>query len=75
MTVPAPPVTRRVLLATRVMRARHGGRCHLCGGPIRVGDSIGKAGGRWSMLSCIVQAQRAARGIGGRDVDDVIRSL
>jgi hypothetical protein len=61
VTPPAPAQTPARLMADRVMKARHGGRCHLCPVPVRVGDHIGRVRGRWSHLACVVAAQRAAR--------------
>ena len=66
----APP------LAGRVMRARHGSRCHLCRGPVLVGQRIARVAedgrSRWPHLVCLVAAQRAAAPVvNGRPVETI----
>jgi hypothetical protein len=59
--------------ADRTRKARHSSRCPLCGGPVLVGQRIGRIRHRgrlvWPHTACIVAIQRAT--FRGRLVDDV----
>jgi hypothetical protein len=48
------------VLASRVMKARHAGRCPVCRGPVRVGDQIARAGKVWQHVEHVIERNRTA---------------
>lgn len=45
-------------LATHARKARHNGRCILCGGPVICGQRIGKIHAGWAHILCIIAPLR-----------------
>lgn len=43
-----------MILAHRTRKARRGGACPLCRGPVRIGQHIAKLGLTWVHIACAV---------------------